>query len=75
MDAATAKLCASFHESDGLMKPFVQVSEFLMSQADGAVVADVGCGNGKYMAVNDKLWVYGSDRFVVSMQCTGDRPV
>ena len=31
---------------------------------DGSLVLDVGCGNGKYMGVNEKLWMVGTDRSV-----------
>lgn len=39
-----------------------QVRAFLDSLAPGAVVADVGCGNGKYLGVRQDLAVLGSDR-------------
>ncbi|USP80884.1 phospholipid-translocating p-type atpase [Curvularia clavata] len=42
--------------------PWPIVERFLKEQADGAIGADVGCGNGKYLAVNDKVWIVGSDR-------------
>jgi alkylated DNA repair protein alkB family protein 8 len=38
------------------------VARFLDSLSPGAVVADVGCGNGKYMAVRRDLAVLGCDR-------------
>lgn len=31
---------------------------------DGAVGADVGCGNGKYLAVNPRVFILGSDRYM-----------
>ena len=43
-------------------QPWPIVERFLKEQADGAIGADVGCGNGKYLAVNDKVWIVGSDR-------------
>lgn len=36
---------------------------FLKGQRDGAVGADVGCGNGKYLAVNPKVFIVSSDRY------------
>ena len=36
--------------------------EFLETLALGAVVADVGCGNGKYFRVRHDVAVLGSDR-------------
>jgi alkylated DNA repair protein alkB family protein 8 len=38
------------------------VVRFLSSLPAGAIVADVGCGNGKYFAVRRDLAVLGSDR-------------
>eukprot|EP00960_Hanusia_phi_P077903 768753-Hanusia_phi.AAC.4 len=39
------------HFSHTRYKPWPRVASFLMSLDDGAVVADVGCGNGKYLQV------------------------
>lgn len=39
-----------------------KVRAFLEGLAPGSVVADVGCGNGKYLAVRHDLAVLGSDR-------------
>lgn len=44
------------------MQPWPIVDRFLREQRDGAIGADVGCGNGKYLGVNDKVWIVGSDR-------------
>lgn len=33
-----------------------------MGLEDGSLVLDVGCGNGKYMGVNPKLLMVGTDR-------------
>jgi tRNA (uracil-5-)-methyltransferase TRM9 len=35
-----------------------------MELPSGAVGADVGCGNGKYLAVNPRVFIVGSDRYV-----------
>ena len=40
----------------------VQVRAFIDSLAAGAIVADVGCGNGKYFGVRQDIAVLGSDR-------------
>lgn len=29
--------------------------------------ADVGCGNGKYLAVNERVFIVGSDRYVCAV--------
>ncbi|KAF1364026.1 S-adenosyl-L-methionine-dependent methyltransferase [Lizonia empirigonia] len=50
------------HFSSTRYKPWPIVERFLKEQPDGAVGADVGCGNGKYLAVNKKVFIVGSDR-------------
>ena len=40
----------------------LQVREFLESLPSAAVIADVGCGNGKYFGVRPDVAVLGSDR-------------
>jgi len=43
-------------------QPWPIVERFLKEQQDGAIGADVGCGNGKYLAVNPRVFMVGSDR-------------
>ncbi|KAG5358174.1 tRNA (carboxymethyluridine(34)-5-O)-methyltransferase [Yarrowia sp. B02] len=50
------------HFSNTRYKPWPIVEQFLNGQPDYSVGVDVGCGNGKYMGVNKKLFVVGSDR-------------
>ncbi|KAF9138083.1 tRNA methyltransferase, has a role in tRNA modification [Linnemannia schmuckeri] len=50
------------HFSATRYKPWPVVEEFLKTMPAGYVGADVGCGNGKYIGVNDKLFMVGSDR-------------
>ncbi|KAJ4369891.1 tRNA methyltransferase, has a role in tRNA modification [Neocucurbitaria cava] len=50
------------HFSSTRYKPWPIVERFLQEQRDGSIGADVGCGNGKYLAVNKKLFIVGSDR-------------
>ncbi len=38
------------HFSDTRHTMWPQVASFLQNLPDGAVVADIGCGNGKYLA-------------------------
>ena len=40
----------------------LQVREFIDSLPHSGLVADVGCGNGKYFSVRPDLAVLGSDR-------------
>ncbi|KAF2688646.1 S-adenosyl-L-methionine-dependent methyltransferase [Lentithecium fluviatile CBS 122367] len=50
------------HFSSTRYKPWPVVERFLKGLPDGAVGADVGCGNGKYLAVNPRVFIVGSDR-------------
>ena len=51
------------HFSNTRYKPWPKVQEFLESLPEGSIVADVGCGNGKYMGVaENKLFTVGTDR-------------
>ena len=43
------------HFSNTRYKPWPKIAEFLNSLEPGSVVADVGCGNGKYLGVNKNL--------------------
>ena len=50
------------HFSNTRYKPWPMIVEHLNSLPDGSIVADVGCGNGKYLGVNPKLHMIGTDR-------------
>ena len=50
------------HFSKTRYKPWPIVEKFLQSRPDYSIGLDVGCGNGKYLGVNKKLYVIGSDR-------------
>lgn len=50
------------HFSSTRYKPWPIVEQFLRNIPDGAVGIDVGCGNGKYLKVNPKIFIIGSDR-------------
>ncbi len=44
-------------------KPWPKIEEFLKSLEIGSLVADVGCGNGKYLHVNkENISMIGTDR-------------
>jgi hypothetical protein len=45
-------------------KPWPIIERFLQSLEPGSVGLDVGCGNGKYLAVNRDVFIVGSDRYV-----------
>lgn len=57
------------HFSQTRYKPWPIVENFLVSQKDYSVGIDVGCGNGKYLGVNPKLFLIGSDRSVGLIEC------
>ena len=50
------------HFSKTRYKPWPKVKEFLESLPEGSLNCDVGCGNGKYLSVNDKIMSIGTDR-------------
>jgi tRNA (uracil-5-)-methyltransferase TRM9 len=54
-------------------KPWPRVASFLSEQAPGSVGIDVGCGNGKYLAVNPAIHVLGSDRSAALVDLARDR--
>ncbi|XP_030836326.1 uncharacterized protein LOC580052 [Strongylocentrotus purpuratus] len=49
------------HFSDTRYKAWPRVKEFLLELEPGSIVADVGCGNGKYLGINDQTFKIGSD--------------
>ncbi|ODV65235.1 S-adenosyl-L-methionine-dependent methyltransferase [Hyphopichia burtonii NRRL Y-1933] len=50
------------HFSQTRYKPWPIVEKFLQNRQDYSIGIDVGCGNGKYLGVNDKLFMIGTDR-------------
>ncbi|KAF2660868.1 S-adenosyl-L-methionine-dependent methyltransferase, partial [Lophiostoma macrostomum CBS 122681] len=50
------------HFSSTRYKPWPIVERFLKDLQDGSIGVDVGCGNGKYLAVNPNVFIVGSDR-------------
>lgn len=50
------------HFSGTRHTPWPRISEFLLKQTPGSLMADIGCGNGKYLGINKSLYQIGSDR-------------
>ncbi|KAL8725633.1 MAG: hypothetical protein Q9181_006340 [Wetmoreana brouardii] len=52
----------ALHFSSTRYKPWPIVERFLRELPNGSVGIDVGCGNGKYLAVNPNIFIVASDR-------------
>uniref|UniRef100_A0A452S9D7 Methyltransferase type 11 domain-containing protein n=1 Tax=Ursus americanus TaxID=9643 RepID=A0A452S9D7_URSAM len=50
------------HFSSTRHTPWPRVVDFLKALPSGSLVADVGCGNGKYLGINKELYMIGCDR-------------
>uniref|UniRef100_A0A8C6NIY5 tRNA (carboxymethyluridine(34)-5-O)-methyltransferase n=1 Tax=Nothobranchius furzeri TaxID=105023 RepID=A0A8C6NIY5_NOTFU len=61
------------HFSSTRHSPWPHVCQFLNLLAPGSVLADVGCGNGKYLGVNPELVAVGCDRSGALVQICADR--
>ncbi|XP_051676045.1 alkylated DNA repair protein alkB homolog 8 isoform X5 [Oryctolagus cuniculus] len=45
------------HFSSTRHTPWPHIVEFLKALPDGSIVADIGCGNGKYLGINKELYM------------------
>lgn len=61
------------HFSGTRHSPWPRIAEFLRNQPLGSIVADVGCGNGKYLGINDNIFKTGSDRSFNLAAICGER--
>ncbi|KDO26139.1 hypothetical protein SPRG_08500 [Saprolegnia parasitica CBS 223.65] len=61
------------HFSHTRHHPWPLVTDFLNRLPDGALVADIGCGNGKYLGVNPKVMMIGSDRSMPLLSVCSER--
>ncbi|XP_055971075.1 alkylated DNA repair protein alkB homolog 8 [Sorex fumeus] len=50
------------HFSSTRHTPWPRIVEFLKALPAGSLVADIGCGNGKYLGLNAELFMIGCDR-------------
>ncbi|KAK2165889.1 hypothetical protein LSH36_44g01069 [Paralvinella palmiformis] len=49
------------HFTDVKYKAWPKVKQFLLNLAPGSIVADVGCGSGKYLNINKDIIIIGCD--------------
>lgn len=49
------------HFSSTRHSPWPRIAEFLKALPSGSIVADIGCGNGKYLGINKELYMIGCD--------------
>ncbi|XP_070685529.1 tRNA (carboxymethyluridine(34)-5-O)-methyltransferase alkbh8 [Pempheris klunzingeri] len=61
------------HFSSTRHSPWPRVCSFLSSLPPGSVLADVGCGNGKYLGVNPEVIAIGCDRSSALVQICAER--
>jgi len=57
------------HFSKTRYKPWPIVEKFLQDRPKHSIGLDVGCGNGKYLKVNEDLYIIGSDRSEGLVNC------
>ena len=50
------------HFSETRHSPWPNVESFIENLRDDAILLDVGCGNGKYLKINEKILKMGCDR-------------
>ncbi|XP_075775303.1 putative tRNA methyltransferase 9B isoform X3 [Pelodiscus sinensis] len=53
------KIAPHFH--DARYKAWPKVQQFLSDQEPGSLIADIGCGNGKYLHINSQTYKLGCD--------------
>ncbi|XP_074840143.1 putative tRNA methyltransferase 9B [Carettochelys insculpta] len=53
------KIAPHFH--DTRYKAWPKVQQFLSDQESGSLIADIGCGNGKYLHINSETYKLGCD--------------
>uniref|UniRef100_A0A8D0HFE2 tRNA (carboxymethyluridine(34)-5-O)-methyltransferase ALKBH8 n=1 Tax=Sphenodon punctatus TaxID=8508 RepID=A0A8D0HFE2_SPHPU len=61
------------HFSSTRHSPWPRIVEFLQTLPKGAVVADIGCGNGKYLGINKDLFMIGCDRSTKLVEICGEK--
>lgn len=62
----------ALHFSQTRYKPWPIVEDFLTTRPEYSIGIDVGCGNGKYLGVNPKLFMIGTDRSDGLIKCASE---
>lgn len=52
----------AFHFSSTRYKPWPIIDSFIRALPSGSIGLDIGCGNGKYLAIRQDIYIIGSDR-------------
>ncbi|KAM9431905.1 tRNA (carboxymethyluridine(34)-5-O)-methyltransferase alkbh8 isoform 2-T2 [Clarias gariepinus] len=63
----------SAHFSSTRHAPWPRVRDFLLSLPTDAIMADIGCGNGKYLGINPQVFSLGCDRSVNLVSICAER--
>ncbi|CAG9808171.1 unnamed protein product [Chironomus riparius] len=61
------------HFSETRHSAWPNVENFIMSLIEGSILLDAGCGNGKYLNINDKITKLGFDRSSTLLQVCNER--
>ncbi|XP_051842883.1 alkylated DNA repair protein alkB homolog 8 isoform X2 [Antechinus flavipes] len=61
------------HFSSTRHTPWPQIVAFLKALPKGSIVADIGCGNGKYLGLNKEIYMFGCDRSQNLIDICGER--
>lgn len=61
------------HFSETRHSAWPNVEKFIMSLKEGSILLDAGCGNGKYLNINDKITKLGFDRSETLLRVCNER--
>ncbi|XP_022244110.1 uncharacterized protein LOC106461431 isoform X2 [Limulus polyphemus] len=61
------------HFRNSRYRAWPHVKHFLLDLEPGSLVADVGCGNGKYLDINSEVYKVGGDRCSSMIQTAGKK--
>lgn len=59
--------------NDSRYKAWPKVQQFLLDLPPGSIVADIGCGNGKYLHINEEVFKLGCDVCGPLVEAAGSR--